>query len=158
MTQTYKVELDIGPLATILGPSESPAATTGERIVWTPGEQAPTIAMTDPSHPVNRYVSLHIWQSASGALDLNTAPVVTATDDNTGAIYPLQGLRQMYAVQIGQSDAHFGANVYLPNDTYDVTVTIGNESTTFIQDALTIHSITLRPPEATPVATLGAGS
>ena len=129
-TASYKIELDIGPAAMMLTPDQAAGAASGEVMVAMPGMPMPVMNTTDQGQPVNHHLEVHISNLATGAMVTTPPPTVTITD-SMGMSRVLSNLMLMYDVQMGPSDTHFGANVYLPDGTYTVEVMEGAETATF---------------------------
>jgi hypothetical protein len=134
LTQTtdhYKTELDIGPLATMLMPNQVAGAKSGEAMVQMPGMAMPEMAMTDQGHPVNHHLEFHIYDKASGAVIKDVVPTITITDQASGASRQLAVVVAMYDVAVGDSDFHWGNNVYLADGMYTITAKVGSDTVTF---------------------------
>jgi hypothetical protein len=154
MTATYTVELDVGPAAEMLTPDQAQAMGMGEVMIGMPdmgmdmpsGSQPasqgsamtgdamstmPMMATTDNGQPVNHHVEVHVRDNSTGVPDANVDPQITITDESSGQSRMLNDVAAMYDVQMGMSDLHYGNNVYLPDGTYTVTVTLGQETATF---------------------------
>jgi hypothetical protein len=171
-TQSYSVELDIGPVETMTMSMNSPSmgsantrpqtsmagmnmgaqshgsmpsgmamggqtsmsgmpAMSGEVMMSMPGSPMPQMNSTDQGQSVNHHLEVHLKDASSGAVLTNPVPSISITDAS-GNARPLSNIVQMYDPSVGQSDVHFGNNVYLPDGTYTVTVTIGPDTATFL--------------------------
>lgn len=135
-TASYDVQLDLGPAAMMLTPDQAQGATSGELMVDMPGMGTSAMAMTDEGQPVNHHLEVHVYDKSSGAVDSSVMPSITITNVATGASRPLSDVMLMYDVQTGQSDLHFGNNLYLPDGTYTIVVTIGQENAQFVNVAV----------------------
>jgi hypothetical protein len=167
-TQSYSVELDIGPSETMsmnmpqsgMGATNAHSQTSmagmnmgaqsrgsmpsgmamgaqsmsmpemaGEVMVAIPGGPTPQMNSNDQGQPVNHHLEAHLKDSSGNVL---TSPVPSISiTDSSGNTRQLSNIVQMYDPSVGQSDVHFGNNVYLPDGMYTVTVTIGPETATF---------------------------
>jgi hypothetical protein len=130
-TATYKLDIDIGPVATMLMPAQAAGAKEGEVMVPMPGMPMPAMGMTDQGQAVNRHLEVHLFNKASGAVITDQVPTITITNQATGSSRQVSPVHAMYDVAVGQSDLHFGNNVYLPDGTYTVTVAVGGETAQF---------------------------
>jgi hypothetical protein len=132
-TPSYKVELDIGPAAMMQ--MQGMGGGSGELMVAMPGMPMPAMATTDTGQPVNHHLEVHIYDGSTGAVVSNIMPSISITD-STGASRSLNGVMAMYDPTVGQSDFHFGNNVYLADGTYTITATVGQETAQFSQVAV----------------------
>jgi hypothetical protein len=96
----------------------------------------PAMATTDNGYPVNHHLEAHIYDKTSGAVVSSVTPAITITDEASGATRTVDDVAAMYDIQAGQNDLHFGNNVYLPDGTYTVQVTVGPESAQFMHVAV----------------------
>lgn len=154
-TASYKVNLEIGPAATMLTPDQVATAKEGEVMPAMPGMgmapsgagapgvampgamgAAPTVSMpsmatTDQGQPVNHHIEAHILDKASGVVIKDLQPTITITDQATGALRTISNVTPMYDVKVGESDWHWGNNVYLPDGTNTVVVRVNGEQAAF---------------------------
>ncbi len=134
LTQTtthYKIMLEIGPVANMLMPDQAAGAKSGEVMVQMPGMATPQMTMTDEGHPVNHHLEVFINDKNSGAPVKDTVPTITIMNQATGAMKQVAAVAPMYNVMVGQSDFHWGNNVYLADGMYTVTVKEGGDTATF---------------------------
>ncbi len=131
-TNAYRFDLAVNPAETMLMPDMAGTATTGELMVAMPGMPMPPMSMTDQGMPINHHVEVHIFDKATGAV-VKMAPMITLTNEATGATRTLGmgNIMAMYGLDVGQSDFHFGNNMYLPDGTYQVTATLNGETAMF---------------------------
>jgi LPXTG-motif cell wall-anchored protein len=129
-TATYRMTLIVGPLATMLTPDQAKTAKSGEAMVAMMGMTVPATSMTDQGQPVNHHLELHVYNKTSGAVVSDQMPTITIAD-SAGKSRTLSSMALMYDVAIGQSDLHFGNNVYLPDGTYTITAQIGTGKAVF---------------------------
>src|SRR5579862_6298393 len=111
-TQNYKIELDIVPVAVMLTPDQAKTAKAGEVMVQMSGMPMPSMSMTDQGQPVNHHLEVHVFNKATGQVLTNVTPVITITNAS-GSSRQLGSVTPMYDVAVGQSDYHYGNNVYL---------------------------------------------
>lgn len=138
-TATYKILLQVGPNAMMLTPDQAKTATSGEVMVQMPGMPMPTMTTTDQGHPVNHHVEAHIHDLSSGAVVTGMPiPTISITDQATGSSRDLANVMAMYDVAVGQSDYHYGRNVYLADGKYTFTVTENGETATFKDMAISV--------------------
>ncbi len=150
-THTYTVELTIGPAEQMLSPGEAMMAKSGEVMVSggpmvlsssmsnSPSMAAPastetTMMMTpgmDQGMMVNHHLEAHITRNDTGAVVNDVTPTFRVTDKVTGESRDLPQVMGMYGVVTGPTDYHYGQNVWLPDGTYIVTVTIGPDRAVF---------------------------
>jgi len=130
-TASFKVSVQVGPLETMLMPDQAAGAKDGEVMVQMPGMPMPSMSTTDQGQPVNHHLEAHIYNKTNGAVLNNVAPTLTVTNQASGSSRKIDPVMAMYGVTAGQSDLHYGGNVYLPNGTYTVTVAIGSEMAVF---------------------------
>lgn len=129
-TEHYKIMLDIGPLATMLMPDQAQNAKQGEVMVQMQGMPMPEMSMTDQGQPVNHHLEAHIVDLATNQVVTDTLPTISITD-GSGMARTLMQVAMMYDVQVGASDTHFGNNVYLPDGSYTIVVTVKSDTATF---------------------------
>jgi len=86
---------------------------------------------TDQGMPVNHHLEVHVTQNDTGAVVNNVTPIFRVTDKLTGQSRDLPQVMAMYGVQAGQSDFHYGQNLFLPDGTYQVAVMIGSDTGMF---------------------------
>jgi 5-hydroxyisourate hydrolase-like protein (transthyretin family) len=92
-----------------------------------------TMATTDNGQPVNHHLEVHVTSKSTGSPAANIQPQISITDDATGQTRALASVMSMYDIQVGQSDLHYGNNVYLPDGGYTVTVVVGSDMAQFSQ-------------------------
>lgn len=133
ITASYTVALSIGPVATMLTPDQAAGAHAGEVIVPMPGMAMPSMdtMMLDNGMMANRHLEVHFTSTASGQPVTDMVPAVSITSEPGGSTRTLDNVMAMYDVATGMSDLHFGQNVYLPDGTYTITVTLNGETATF---------------------------
>jgi hypothetical protein len=107
-----------------------PSSMSGEVMVAAPGMPMPQMSSTDQGQTVNHHLEVHLKDASSGNVLSNPIPSISIAD-SSGNSRQVSNIVQMYDPTAGQSDLHFGNNVYLPGSTYTVTVTIGPETATF---------------------------
>lgn len=139
--------LDLGPVETMLLPTQANGATSGEVMAQMPGMPMPVMTMTDQGQPVNRHLEVHLFNKTTGAVLESPIPTMTITDA-MGKSRKLASVTAMYGAKEGTSDWHFGNNVYLPDGTYTISVQVGNEQATFKDVPVT--GGTAPAPMATP--------
>jgi hypothetical protein len=159
-TPSYHIELDIGPAAVMLTPDQVASATSGEVMVdmssmnmssmsmptgsssssmtmaSAGGSPSTTTSMmsmatTDAGQPVNHHLEVHVYDASTGSVVSDIVPTITITDVAASTARTLDDVMAMYDIQTGMSDLHFGNNVYLPDGTYMIQVTVGQEMTQF---------------------------
>ena len=150
-TATYRVDLAIEPAMMMLTPDQAMGASMGEVMMSTPSmasdsmsspsaspssadmPNAGTMMMmtSDSGQAVNHHLEVHLANKATGMVASDAVPQITITNEATGASRSVSAIVQMYDVQMGQADLHFGNNVYLPDGSYSVTVMIGGETAQF---------------------------
>lgn len=123
ITASYRVELDVGTPQTMIMPDQAANATSGEVMVM--------MSMTDEGQPVNHHVEAHVYDTATGAAVSDVMPAISIMNQATNSSRDLQSLMAMYDVTVGTSDLHYGANIYVPDGIYTVTITIGQDKVTF---------------------------
>jgi hypothetical protein len=112
-------------------PDQAKVATAGEVMAPMPGMPMPSMTMMDQGHAVNLHLEVQIVNKANGKVVTDQLPVITVTDQKTGASHPLTLVTAMYGASTGLSDWHFGNNIFLAAGAYTVTVTVGSETATF---------------------------
>ena len=118
----------------------------------------PAMSMTDEGQPVNHHLEAHIYDKASGKVLNNVMPRITITNQAKGASRPLSPVMAMYGIQEGQSDFHYGGNVYLPPGTYAVAVSVNGQTATFKDLAVSGAAAPMSMPSAMPRTGGGGGS
>ena len=149
-TASFKMTLRVGAVETMLMPDQAKGATAGEVMAQMPGMPMPSMSMTDLGHPVNHHLEVQIVNKANGHVVTDQLPVITVTDQKTGASRPLTAVMAMYGVTAGQSDWHFGNNIFLADGTYTITVALGSETATF-------KNVTVGAPANAGAATTPSG-
>lgn len=109
-TPSYRIELLIGPVQTIMGLEMS---------------------MTDQGYPVNRHLEIHVYQRSSGAALEDALPTVKIKNATTGASRELTNVIKCFPPFDHGAGPHYGNNLYLPDGKYSITVAVGNESVSF---------------------------
>ena len=161
-TQTgtlYKLTLTIGPVMPMLMPDQAAGAMQGEVMVPMPGMPVPQMVTTDQGQPVNHHLEVAIADKTTGAVISNTLPAITIRNQTTGASRDLTAPAAMYDVTKGPTDLHYGNNVYLPDGTYTIIVTVTGDTVAFRDVAVSGGSAapTMAPmPAATPEPTMAA--
>lgn len=139
-TASYSVELDIVPAMQMASSDQAQGAAAPMVMVPMPGmamsgmsmgSMPMTMATTDDGQPVNHHLGVHIHDAVTGALVSTVMPNISITNEGTGETRTLDDVVAMYGMPAGQSDLHFGNNVYLPDGTYTITVGVGQESALF---------------------------
>ncbi len=119
LTPSYKITLAIGRVEPLLMPDQAATAKEGEVMAQMPGMPMPSMAMTDQGQPVNHHLEVHVYSRASGAVVKDVMPTISITNQD-GAIRTLDMVMAMYDMKAGESDWHYGNNVYLPDGSYSV--------------------------------------
>jgi len=140
-TDHYKIILTIGPVATMLMPDQAAGAKAGEVMVPMPGMPLPPMSMTDQGQPVNHHLEVAIVNKTSGAVVTDQMPAITIKNDATGATHSLDSVMAMYNVQVGQSDWHYGNNVYLPDGTATITVVANGHNPASSGQMVRVHQV-----------------
>lgn len=130
-TDHYKVTLTLGPLANMLMPDQAAGAKEGEVMLAMGGMAMPSMSTTDDGHPVNHHLEIHAYDKITSVLITDTVPTITITDQAAGKSRQVSPVAAMYDVKVGQSDTHFGNNVYLSDGKYTVSAVLGKETATF---------------------------
>jgi hypothetical protein len=113
---------------TTMGGQSTPMS--GEAMVAMPGMAMPQMNTTDQGQPVNHHLEVHLKDASTGNVLSSPVPTISITDSG-GNTWQVSNVVPMYDPSVGQSDLHFGNNVYLPDGTYTVTVMVGPEIATF---------------------------
>lgn len=113
-TSSYGIKLEIGPKVTM------PAS-------------AMTIAMAtmDQGQPVNRHLEVHIHDKNNGAQIIDAIPTVSITDKTTGTLRTVPNVLACMTLKHREIEPHYGDNLYMTDGSYTVTVSIGDERTSF---------------------------
>lgn len=156
-TALYKVVLSAGPVEAMLTPNQAKGATAGEVMVPMSGMSMPSMSMTDQGHPVNHHLEVHVYNRTTGQVLTNLTPTISITN-SSGATRQLSSVGAMYGVTAGQSDYHYGNNVYLANGTYIVTVQIGDNKATFSNVVVQGPTMPANPTPAMPGMSSSSGS
>lgn len=134
-TASYRMVLDVGPVAGMLMPAEalSAAARLKGTEIMLPGprQQAPMMAMSTDGHSVNRHLELHIFVLRTGAVVAFPIPRLHVENAKTRMGFWLRPVVAMYGARPGLADLHYGNNVYLPPGTYDVVATESGQTARF---------------------------
>ncbi|HTX56508.1 MAG TPA: hypothetical protein VMD47_05325 [Candidatus Acidoferrales bacterium] len=89
---------------------------------------AAPVRLDDPSHP-NHHLIVHVFDKASGKA-LTNADVSISYATKSGGERSLP-IVEMQAIGKGPQSTHYGNNLYLPEGTYHVTVTVNGNVTPF---------------------------
>jgi hypothetical protein len=127
-TRSYKIQLDIGPVVQMMRPDQTKGATSGDVLV-SPDTAADSIR--EQIMPASHHVAVYMHSMQTGAAMMNPTPVLSLRNQDSNRSYTLDELTAVYDVTKGQSDTHYGQNVYLPAGTYDITVWVGRDRTVF---------------------------
>lgn len=132
-SDSYLFELAVNPPEKMIMPNMAAGATSGELMVMVPGLPVPPMSMTDQGMPVDHHVEIHIFDLKTGAVVKDKVPTMLITNEATGATRTLASgnIMAMYGLDIGTSDFHFGNNMYLPDGTYMISVTLGGQTAVF---------------------------
>jgi hypothetical protein len=128
-TTSYTVQLDIGPVETIMTPEQGANAKTGDVLSAAPETTHDTII--DDRLPVNHSFELHIMNKATGAPITGTKVEVMLKDWANGRTYLPDDMVRMYDVDQGVKDMHYGRNIYLPAGHYTLDLMVGQERVSF---------------------------
>jgi hypothetical protein len=129
-TTSYKVQLDIGPVETMMMPDQAKDAKTGDVLSASPEVTFDTII--DSRLPVDHSFELHIWNKATGdPIGGSTKIEVMVKDWANGQTYIPDDLARMYDVDQGTKDMHYGKNIYLPSGHYSINLMVGQERVSF---------------------------
>jgi hypothetical protein len=112
-TASYRIKLQFGPVVK----PEGMGAMSG-------------MLSMDQGKPVNQHLGIIVQDKRSGAAAMNIFPEVKISDEKSGTSRGLGILRCMPPNDHG-AGPHFGNNLYLPDGTYTVTVTVGKETAVF---------------------------
>jgi hypothetical protein len=145
-TPSYSLELDIVSAMQMLTPAQAQTATSGMVMVAMPtmtmgsgSASMPmqmTMATSDEGQPVDHHLGVHIHDASTGALISNIMPTIMILNESTGQSETLNDVMPMYDMSAGQTDLHFGNNVYMPDGRYTVTVGVGQETAVFAHIAV----------------------
>jgi hypothetical protein len=135
------VVVQFGDAEQIQPPGMATTAPSSEVMLFVVGAQTPTgssstsmgmsSTMYDQGMPANHHLSVHIVDNATGAVVNDVSPTIRLTPKTTQVTRELGQVMAAYDAQIGQSDFHYGQNVYLPDDKYDVSILFGSEDVEF---------------------------
>ena len=129
-TTSYKVQLDIGSVETMMMPDQTKGAKTGDVLSAMPEVTHDTII--DDRLPVTHSFDLHIWNKATGEpISGSTKVEVMVKDWTNGQMYLPDDIVRMYDVDQGPKDMHYGRNIYLPSGRYTVNLMVGQERVSF---------------------------
>ncbi|MDQ6617706.1 MAG: hypothetical protein M3083_23875 [Actinomycetota bacterium] len=153
-TQTYIVQLDIGPMENMYtqAEAESQHPSTGEVMVrgQMSAVNGATSATPGPAGAVaasGYHLEAHICSKAGGAVIQDAYPTITLINDETKSRADVE-IAVMQGVSAGVNDLHYGNNVVLtPGASYSVVVALNGQSAT-------LHA---RLPSPGPTATTLAG-
>jgi hypothetical protein len=127
-TANYRLTLEIGHPETML----SMCQVTGSE---QSGEVMVSGQMTDPdpmsAHGTTYHLELHIYDIKTGATAVLPVHQITITvTDSTGLSRDVP-IAEMFGVQEGVTDLHYGNNVQLTSGSYIVDVSVGHEKASF---------------------------
>ena len=88
------------------------------------------MTVTDQGKPVNRHMEVHIFSRRSGAEVKDVVPIVKVMGPDGGS-RQLSNITACRVSKHRETEPHFGDNVYLPDGTYTITVTVGTETSAF---------------------------
>ena len=113
---------------------------TGPMVTMDVMQMGATMTVVDQGQSVNHHIEVHIFDKGSGAEVKSLIPAVRITDQATGAsrelaatVHPSGEIPHVTACLLANhrvKEPHFGDNLYLANGKYNVTVSVGNETTT----------------------------
>jgi len=159
-TTTYTMTLKVGP-AEPMYMSGAPAGTTAGEIMMpmagmAMGPMSPTDM--DQGQQVNHHLEVQILTTATRAVAVNLTPRIRVSSEAmpTGQARTLDAVAPMYGVTEGPGDLHYGQNLYLADDTYTVTVAVGNETATF--QHVVVQAVGGASPTSIPMGTPSMGS
>jgi hypothetical protein len=140
-TAHYTVIVQFGDAEHIQPPGLATIIPSSEVMLFLVGVQSPmdnsstgmdmSSTMYDQGMPANHHLSVHIVDNATGAVVNSVSPTIRLTPKTTQVTRELGQVMATYDPQIGQSDFHYGQNVYLPDDKYDVSIMFGSEDVEF---------------------------
>jgi hypothetical protein len=110
LTTSYTIKIRIGPKVSMAMSS--------------------AMTVTDRGKPVNRHMEVHIFSRRSGAEIKDVVPIVKVTAPDSSS-RQLSNITACRVTRHRETEPHFGDNVYLPNGTYTITVTVGIETAVF---------------------------
>jgi hypothetical protein len=127
-TANYRLTLEIGPPETMLAMCQ----VTGSAIS---GEVMVSGQMTDPSPTSMQgaiyHLELHIYDIKTGATVVLPDDQITITVTNSSGLSRTVPISEMFGVQEGVTDLHYGNNVLLTSGSYIVGVNVGGEKASF---------------------------
>ncbi len=124
-TAHYRVSLIIGPIPKMLTAKEAKGAKDGEVIVGMDG-----MGMNAGPKNANAHLEVAIVSLSSGKQINSVMPVIVVTDA-FGKAVKLGSPMQMYDIQKGKSDVHFGMNMNFSKGLHTVRVTVKGETVIF---------------------------
>jgi hypothetical protein len=127
-TQSYKIQLNVGPVEHMMTPDQAKNATTGDVQSQT---ETDALSMQEAILPASHSIGIYLHSMQTGSAMTNPAPTVTLHRQGSGHSYTLNDLSLIYDASQGQGDMHWGQNLYLPAGTYDFTVWVGRDRTVF---------------------------
>jgi len=127
-TANYRLTLEIGPPETMLAMCQvTPSALSGE--VMVSGQ------MTDRApasmHGTIYHLELHIYHFKTGATAVLPVHQITITVINSSGLSRNVPIAEMFGVQEGVTDLHYGNNVQFTPGSYTVGVIVGGEKASF---------------------------
>jgi hypothetical protein len=154
-TSSYRLMLVIGPVEEMSMPNQGMGSMGGEVMAPMPGLPMPSMTTTDQGHAVNHHLEVHVYDKTSGSVVRDQVPTIALTTA-TGMSHPVAPVVAMYGTQQGQSDWHFGNNVYLADGTYTITVTVNGQTATFKNVAIGVAALPTSLPRTGVPASLFA--
>jgi hypothetical protein len=124
-TAHYRVSLIIGPIPKMLTAKEAKRAKEGEVIVGMDG-----MGMDAGPKNANAHLEVAVVSLSSGKQINSVVPIISVSDASGKAI-KLESPMQMYDVNKGKSDVHFGTNMIFSKGPHTVRVTVKGETVVF---------------------------
>jgi len=110
LTASYRITIRIGPKVTM-----SMARMT----------------TTDQEKAVNHHLEVYVFDKRTGVEVKQVVPAVVVTNQRSRASRTLTNLTACQVSRHRETEPHFGDNLYLPDGTFTVLVTVGRQSATF---------------------------
>jgi hypothetical protein len=127
-TANYRLTLEIGPPETMLAMCQ----VTGSAIS---GEVMVSGQMTDTSPTSMQgtiyHMELHIYHIKTGATVVLPVHQIIITITNSSGLSRVVPIAEMFGVQDGVTDLHYGNNVQLTSGGYIVGINVGGEKASF---------------------------
>ncbi|MBI4181008.1 MAG: hypothetical protein HY528_03670 [Chloroflexi bacterium] len=117
-TSSYRFILGIEEAEEMLTPEQAKTAKEGEVMMGTS-----PVSMQEGPMP-NHHLEVQIHNKKNGDLIKEPMPKITVGDKELM-------IMAMYGLKSGESDMHFGNNLYLADGNYTVKVSIGGETAVF---------------------------